>query len=171
MVNTATSSFKRTRQANTFKHKRDTMRNIAVSILIFLFLKSSVAFVPGLRSSTNVWPRPWNGLAKMANGETSVTLSTELTDQKVTELFAWVSRAFAGEDEYNNLMLAIAVVFGDLGSNSVAGQMANRLKSKAMSMVPDEEELCGQPFSTDDREIASKLGCDCSKMRLFEKQK
>lgn len=97
-------------------------------------------------------------VVKMAkDGEASVMLSTDLTEEKVKELFAWVSRAFAGDEEYNNLMLAFAVVFGDLGKDSSdAGRMAHRLKAHAMSMLPDDEEAaCGQPFSTDDREIAS----------------
>ena len=41
------------------------------------------------------------------DGKISVTIETKLTDEKVKELFAWVSRAFAGDEEYNNLMLAI----------------------------------------------------------------
>ena len=89
-------------------------------------------------------------------GETSVTLNTQLSEKKVTELFAWISRALKGDDEYNNLMMAVAAVFGnDLSLDSVAGKVVNRLKTKAMATLPGEEDLCGQPFSTDEREIAS----------------
>mgnify|MGYP005852958977 CR=1 FL=1 len=89
------------------------------------------------------------------DGKISVTIETKLTDEKVTELFAWVSRAFAGDDEYNNLMLAIAVVFGNLSKESMAGAVAHQMKEDALAECPLEEELVGEPFSTDKREIAS----------------
>ena len=89
------------------------------------------------------------------DGKISVTIETKLTDEKVKELFAWVSRAFAGDEEYNNLMLAIAVVFGNLSKESMAGAVAHQMKEDAVAKCPLEEELVGQPFSTDEREIAS----------------
>eukprot|EP00522_Entomoneis_paludosa_P003963 CAMPEP_0172471324 /NCGR_PEP_ID=MMETSP1065-20121228/67758_1 /TAXON_ID=265537 /ORGANISM="Amphiprora paludosa, Strain CCMP125" /LENGTH=409 /DNA_ID=CAMNT_0013229419 /DNA_START=1613 /DNA_END=2842 /DNA_ORIENTATION=+ len=98
-------------------------------------------------------------LEASSSSSSSVTLSTELTDDKVTQLFAWVSRAFAGDDDYNNLMLAIAVIFGDLGStpqgNSAPAKMAQQMKERALEQLRDEEDLMGEAFSTDDREIAS----------------
>ena len=33
-------------------------------------------------------------------------------DAKVDALFAWISRAFAGDERYNNLMLAFAAIYG-----------------------------------------------------------
>ena len=97
-------------------------------------------------------------MAKEKNGgggEVSVTIDTRLTDERVTELFAWISRAFAGDEQYNNLMMAIAVVFGNLPQDSMAGQMAHQMKREALAKVPDEEQVVGEPFSTDEREIAS----------------
>ena len=91
----------------------------------------------------------------MAAEKLSVTIDTRLSDEKVTELFAWISRAFAGDEEYNNLMLAIAVVFGDIPPESSMGKAAHQMKNDAMAIVPGEEELVGEPFSTDQREIAS----------------
>lgn len=145
-----------------------------ISLVLFFSLQCSVAsfVVPRAKSSPSYtgirdqFHHHLDHVAQlMANGgsqdderqeKTSVTLNTQLTEEKVTQLFAWISRALAGDEEYNNLMLAIAVVFGNLGKDSsVAGQMANRLKTKAMSTLPGEEDLCGQAFSTDEREIAS----------------
>jgi CYTH domain-containing protein len=37
-----------------------------------------------------------------------VVVPTTLDDDKTTKLFAWISRAFAGDQRYNNLMLACA---------------------------------------------------------------
>ena len=44
--------------------------------------------------------------------ELSVILDPHLTDERIKSLFAWISRAFAGDDDYNNLMLAMAAIFG-----------------------------------------------------------
>jgi hypothetical protein len=71
--------------------------------------------------------------------EISVFLDMQLTDEKVTSLFAWVSRAFAGEGEYNNLMLAIAAIFGNLPKDSDPVQMSE----KALKLLPPEEECVG----------------------------
>jgi hypothetical protein len=87
---------------------------------------------------------------------TSVRIDARLSDGRVTELFAWLSRAFAGDAEYNNLMLAMAAVFGDLaGRDDATGTMVAQLKERALRMAPQEEELVGEAFSTDDREMAS----------------
>lgn len=80
--------------------------------------------------------------------QTSVLIDSTLDDDKVTSLFAWVSLAFAGRPEYNNLMLAIAAVFGNLPENSLPVQMVKR----AMELLPDEEELVGDAFSIQERE-------------------
>ena len=37
-----------------------------------------------------------------------VVVVVTLDDDKTTKLFAWISRAFAGDQRYNNLMLACA---------------------------------------------------------------
>ena len=41
-----------------------------------------------------------------------VMVSASLDDDKVTKLFAWISRAFDGDARYGNLMLAFACIFG-----------------------------------------------------------
>jgi hypothetical protein len=98
--------------------------------------------------------RPASSLRAPLFAQQTVTIDATLDDEKVTALFAWVSRAFAGEREYNNLMLAIASIFGDLG-DSVSGQLAAKMVREARALLPNEEEPCGEAFTTDEREIAS----------------
>lgn len=126
------------------------MRKVIFALALFITLGRS--FTPTLL------PRGRSATFSLHSKKdsTSVVLDSNLSEEKVTELFAWVSRAFAGEEEYNNLMLAIAVVFGNLGNlPGDASKLATKMKEDAMRLVPEEEELCGEPFSTDDREIAS----------------
>jgi len=82
----------------------------------------------------------------------TVSLEIGLDDEKVRKLFAWISRAFEGDARYNNLMLAIASVFGDLPEDSQPVQMA---KEALKSLPEDEEALTGEPFSLYERESAS----------------
>jgi len=84
-------------------------------------------------------------------GQQTVTVEAIIDDEKVTSLFAWVSLAFAGEDEYNNLMMAIAVIFGNLPSDSAP----MKLLSDALKVLPAEEKPVGDPISMDDREYYS----------------
>jgi len=83
----------------------------------------------------------------------SVYIDSTLTDARVRSLFAWVSRAFAGDDEYNNLMLAMAAIFGtNLPPNSSPIQMANR----ADDLLPSSDETpTGEPFPRSARERSS----------------
>ena len=83
----------------------------------------------------------------------SVQVEAELTDEKVTALFAWIAQAYAGEYEYNNLMLAFAAIFGNLPEDSEPVQLAQ----KALKLLPkDAEDIpCGEPFSLDERESNS----------------
>jgi hypothetical protein len=83
--------------------------------------------------------------------EVSVYLDSQLNDERVATLFAWVSRAFAGEPEYNNLMLAIAAIFGNLPDNSQPVEMAK----KALKLLPPEEKTVGDRISIEDRESNS----------------
>jgi len=83
--------------------------------------------------------------------EVSVYLDSELTDERVATLFAWVSRAFAGEPEYNNLMLAIAAIFGNLSATSQPVAMAK----EALKLLPPEEKNVGDRISVEDRETNS----------------
>jgi hypothetical protein len=83
--------------------------------------------------------------------EKYVSIDTTLDDEKVTSLFAWLSRAFAGDPAYNNLMLAIAAIFGDLAEDSVPVQMV----AQALKELPPEELPVGDPINIYDREEAS----------------
>jgi len=86
------------------------------------------------------------------NGEqVSVYLDQRLDDERVTSLFAWVSRAFAGEPKYNNLMLAIAAIFGNLPEDSQPVQMA---KAALKDLAP-EEKTVGDRLSVEERESNS----------------
>ncbi len=59
--------------------------------------------------------------------ELSVFLEPKLTEERIKSLFAWVSRAFAGDDDYNNLMLAMAAIFGtNLPPQSLPLQLVQR---------------------------------------------
>lgn len=88
---------------------------------------------------------------RLQNEQRTVTITTELDDEKVTSLFAWVSRAFAGELEYNNLMLAFAAIFGNLPEDSQPVQMV----TEARKLLPPEEKPVGDPISIEDRELNS----------------
>ena len=62
-----------------------------------------------------------------SNNELSVLLDPQLTDERTKSLFAWISRAFVGDEEYNNLMLAMAAIFGtNLPPNSLPVQLVER---------------------------------------------
>lgn len=59
--------------------------------------------------------------------ELSVLLDPQLTEERTKSLFAWISRAFVGDEEYNNLMLAMAAIFGtNLPKNSMLTQLVER---------------------------------------------
>lgn len=82
----------------------------------------------------------------------SVILDPNLTDDRVKSLFAWVSRAFDGVDEYNNLMLGLASVFGtNLPLDSQPIQMLER----AEKMLEGEEVAMGAIIPNYQREEAS----------------
>jgi hypothetical protein len=82
----------------------------------------------------------------------TVRLDTTLDDEKIAALFAWISRAFEGDDDrYNNLMLAVAAVFGNLPNNSAPAL----LLQQAIQSLPAEDALTGEPFSRYERESAS----------------
>jgi ABC-type multidrug transport system permease subunit len=80
-----------------------------------------------------------------------VTVNTQLDDEKISSLFAWISLAFRGETEYNNLMLAIVAIFGNLPPSSLPVQMMEN----ARKQLPGEEELVGDKFSIEEREYNS----------------
>ena len=152
--------------------KKNSLRAILLSCILVGLSRCTLAFlsprVCGSHASAGSKTTVRQQQQQQRPLQASVSIDTELTDDKVTELFAWISRAFAGDEEYNNLMLAIAVIFGDLvteNAHTETAQMALRMKEKALSMLENnsnnnntadlEERLTGEPFSTDDREISS----------------
>jgi hypothetical protein len=95
--------------------------------------------------------QPLNVLYGSKESTVEVSVNADLDDEKVTSLFAWVSRAFAGDPQYNNLMLAIAAIFGNLPPESLPVQMAK----EALKSLPPEEEPVGDSFSIQEREYNS----------------
>lgn len=60
-----------------------------------------------------------------------VILDPTLTDDRITSLFAWISCAFRGESNYDNLMLGIVAVFGvNLDEKSMPKLMARAALTK-----------------------------------------
>jgi hypothetical protein len=71
-----------------------------------------------------------------------------IDDSKVEALFAWISRAFAGEERYNNLMLAFqAIFYGD--------PRLEPLVERAVELMPDENEAVGEAIPLRERERGS----------------
>ncbi len=71
----------------------------------------------------------------------SVLLDPTLDDERVASVFGWLSRAFAGEIEYDNLMLGMAAIFG---TNLPLDSEPIKMVERANSMLPDEEECTGK---------------------------
>jgi hypothetical protein len=90
------------------------------------------------------------GSALFARDEAEVTIAIEasLDEEKVTKLFAWISRALSGDGRYNDLMSALAAVFGNVPA-------LQPLMDHAMAMSPREEELAGVSLGLAQREEAS----------------
>eukprot|EP00978_Attheya_sp_CCMP212_P020283 scaffold57828_cov41-Attheya_sp.AAC.2 len=147
------------------------MMLVSKVVLLALFAPVVVSFFPravpssSSRKNTVVRSPYWHaliGTTAVKKGELAVgplfaekqqrvQLKEEIDDEKVTALFAWVSRAFAGDDEYNNLMLALAAIFGDLPEGSPILQMLD----DAMALLPPEEEVVGASIPLEEREMAS----------------
>jgi hypothetical protein len=145
------------------------MMLVSKVVLLALFAPVVVSFVPralpssSSRKNTVVRSPYWHSLISttaakkgelavgplFAEKQQSVQLKEEIDDEKVTALFAWVSRAFAGDDEYNNLMLALAAIFGDLPEGSPVLQMLD----DAMALLPPEEEVVGASIPLEEREM------------------
>jgi len=116
--------------------------NVVVS---FVLLSNNAVIIHGKKS-------PSSSISAQNNRqETTVHLDSQLDDEKVASLFAWVSRAFAGEPEYNNLMLAVAAIFGNLPKTSAPVQMAE----SALKLLPPEEKPIGDELSIEERESNS----------------
>lgn len=104
---------------------------------------------PSLQPSPSPSSSSSSSLVVLRNAQQqTVLIDSRLDDDRVTSLFAWVSLAFAGRPEYNNLMLAIAAVFGNLPETSLPVMMVKT----ARESLPDEEELVGDALSIQERE-------------------
>ena len=119
-------------------------------------ISSSSAFVPASsslqRHATSTQRIHVDESATALRQTQSVFLETDLDDDKITQLYAWVSRALAGDPRYGNLMYAMAAVFG---SNLDDDSPLTLLLNEAMKKIPEEEETVGEPFSLAEREEAS----------------
>jgi hypothetical protein len=103
----------------------------------------------------------------------TVTIETSLSDEKVAALFAWVSLAFAGVPEYNNLVWGIVASFGnDLPDEAEPVQLLRKAQaiaaaaasnnagmpsssSESQQVQAAEERLMGDALSIGDREYYS----------------
>lgn len=117
-----------------------------VPFFVLLFLLSSADAFQSLSPARSI-----RSSSLYSNKPFTVQLQAELDDEKVTQLFAWLSRTFAGDRRYDNLMLAFAAIFGNLPQDSVPVIMVET----AMASLPPEEFPCGTPYGQFDREQAS----------------
>ncbi len=136
------------------------MNSYFLSIFLLLFPSLVVSFVVQHHSTPTSYYKKYSHDAFVRapekkntalHAEVSVSLDSQLDDERISALFAWVSRAFAGEPEYNNLMLAIAAIFGNLPENTQPVQMAK----EALKLLPPEEKPVGDRFSIEERESNS----------------
>lgn len=84
-------------------------------------------------------------------GQQEFVVKAGLDDDKVEKLFAWLSRAFAGDDRYDNLSLAFASIFGDHAADSPLA----RLVAESLAELAPEEQPVGAPYSLRERERGS----------------
>jgi hypothetical protein len=82
----------------------------------------------------------------------SIELQMQLDDEKIVALFAWIHQAFQGDLRYNNLLLAMATIFG---TNFPESSEPMRLYRYAMQHAPDEEARVGEAYTRQERERAS----------------
>jgi len=139
------------------------MKHLVVALLLVSVVNSFVTPVP-LRATTvptlsfeSSSPLPRFGkrnLFVVARAQLGVSIDYKsLDDEKVADLFAWVSRAFAGDERYNNLVVALVAVFGQVPGEQ--GVQLQEMLDEAKRRAPSEEALVGAPFSRRDRESAS----------------
>jgi Tol biopolymer transport system component len=84
-------------------------------------------------TNTSTSLKSGNNNESQQENELSVFLEPKLTEERMKSLFAWVSRAFAGDEDYNNLMLAMAAIFGtNLPPQSLPLQLVQKGESKVM---------------------------------------
>ena len=86
-----------------------------------------------------------------ARQQEEVVVTARLNEERVEQLFAWLSCAFAGDGRYNNLMLAFAAIFGEHADDSPYAILV----AEALSRRPPEDAATGEPFSLRERERGS----------------
>ncbi len=132
-----------------------TMKIQTQTLLIALFL--TVPFTSSFSFSFSFKPASTTTrttlFSETPQNEISVILDPSLTNERTKSLFAWISRAFRGDEEYNNLMLGIAAVFGtNLPNDSLPSQMIAR----ANKLLPeDPEQTIGEQIPQFQREQSS----------------
>ena len=62
-----------------------------------------------------------------------LNLSEEARDEQVGQLFAWVTRAFAGDERYNDLVLALIAIFADDETRPPPGSKSDLLLGEAVA--------------------------------------
>jgi hypothetical protein len=140
-------------RAHSFEMMVFTMRSLTAVVLC---IGATHAFLtPQGTQSTVIVSRISPPVLFLAKEEVNVELEATLDDEKVTKLFAWVSRAFAGDQRYNDLMLALAAAFGTV-------PQLQPMLDEAMEYLADEHEPVGAPYSLQLRESASMgaMGAD-----------
>jgi len=69
----------------------------------------------------------------MNRGQEQIILDPTLTDERLTSLFAWISCAFRGDTQYDNLMLGIVAIFG---TNLDPASQPIIMAEQALSQLP-----------------------------------
>ena len=88
----------------------------------------------------------------------SADYSSILSERRLAEVFAWISRSFAGDDRFDDLGEAFPLIFGDLWDEEVDDPQSRLLLSEAMAQLPASEDMaCGPPVALPQR-VKSSLG-------------
>ena len=106
---------------------------------------------------------------RSSDQQIQVILDPNLTDERITALFAWISCAFRGEANYNNLMLGIAAIFDtNLDPDSAPRKMAQNALSRMPGLKLDDKPMAGmdlEDFYVVDDEI-----CVGDAIPLFQRE-
>lgn len=113
-----------------------------LTAIVLCILGAVHAFVPPQMA------RNYGKFSSLSSQKREISIQETLDDEKVTKLFAWVSRAFAGDQRYNDLMLALAAVFGNVAE-------LEDMLDEAMLYLAEEDEPAGASYSLGLREEAS----------------
>lgn len=104
----------------------------------------------------------WQLSSSSQKEQQPIYLEPELTDERVTTLFAWVCQSFQGDSRYGNLMLAMVAVFGlNVPETSEPKLLAQLALDKLRQDDDDDDDLNiedtlhGAPISLGQREQSS----------------